>query len=110
MLHAFIGADFCFWVLGELGGEGSGEGANAPSPADYGVWGSVVNSSAGFGVESRLPTNFLSFGASTTPLRRLESSYWPYSRSGKKWHTLKNLQVAVMLQKGGGLIWEGDVR
>jgi len=46
------------------------------------------------------PTNFLSFGASIyrMPLPRLESSYWRYSRSGKKWQTLNNLQVAVMLQ------------
>ena len=44
---------------------------------------------------ARPPTNFLCFGNFRMPLPRLESSYWQYSRSGKKWQTLNNLQVAV---------------
>jgi len=41
-------------------------------------------------------TNFLSFEASyRTPLPRYESTYWRYSRSGNKWQTLNNLQVAL---------------
>ena len=41
----------------------------SPPPSRLGVWRSVVSS------------KFLSFGASRTPLPRLENNYWQYSRS-----------------------------
>jgi len=67
-----------------LEGQETGEGELASSPDDYRVWGSVVSSLSGVGDRSPAADEFSKFWSFQNASTRLESSYWRYSRSGKK--------------------------
>jgi len=65
--------------------EGEVPGEDSPSPADYGVWGSVVSSPDEF-------SNFLSFHNASAETKAALAIFMIWQ---KKWQTLNNLQVAV---------------